>query len=184
MSLLYLCRHAESVANAEEWVSGCSDVPLTEKGYLQASELAEALSRDGTLKNIISSDLSRAKNTAETIREKLGGELLLDKDLRERDYGQWTGTPYQVAFVERKAEWERLRQHDDIAPPGGETQAEHRVRIFRALKRAHRKWQHGFIVVTHRGVIRLLFQTLGIMEDGKIPSPPNPPMFIKVDWKP
>ncbi len=182
MPKLFLCLHAESVANKEGWVSGWDDVALTDNGLIQAQKLAEALEQEDAVGGILTSDLSRASKTAETLRDHLGLEMVVDEGLRERNYGEWTGTSYNDAFIVNKDQWERLREEENFAPPGGETLEDHRRRVIDALGRGRERWPEGFIVVTHRAVLLLIVKTLGIWWNGTSPTPLSPPTYMRLEW--
>jgi len=87
--MLYIVRHGESVANAENR-SGQPLDQLSEKGKEQAKEIAEVLA-NLSIKHFYSSDLLRAKETAEIINERLNLEINFDTRLREFDNGSMDG---------------------------------------------------------------------------------------------
>ena len=89
--LVYLIRHGESQSNLDKIWSGWNDVPLTEKGKLDAKKAGEYL--DGIkFDKIYSSDLSRAKNTAEIAIP--GCEYEQTPLLREINVGEIVGKPF------------------------------------------------------------------------------------------
>src|SRR5690242_8696605 len=90
MATLLLVRHGETDWNAEGRLQGQTDRPLNEYGRRQARELAERLAGDGVVA-IYASDLSRAKETAEIVGGRLGLPVVVDPDLRERNWGTWEG---------------------------------------------------------------------------------------------
>ncbi len=66
-------RHGESVGNAESRWQGQADFPLTDRGRSQAQALADRWKREKMkFDYVISSPLSRARETAEIIASKLG----------------------------------------------------------------------------------------------------------------
>ncbi len=83
---LTIVRHGESIANSkgisqgnqDEWM----DTPLTEKGKEQARAVAERLKNED-VDIIISSDLKRAKQTAEEINKFHNVEIKFDSRLRD-----------------------------------------------------------------------------------------------------
>jgi hypothetical protein len=101
MTTLLLVRHGETDWNADGRLQGR---PLSDFGRRQARELAGEL-EDEELDAIYSSDLARAQETAEIVGERIGLPVVLDPDLREKDWGNWEGlTPVErdrVEFVGR-----------------------------------------------------------------------------------
>jgi broad specificity phosphatase PhoE len=139
VTTLLLVRHGETDWNADGRLQGHTDRPLSDFGRRQACELAEKLAGE-SLDAVYASDLSRARETAETVGKRLGLPTLLDPDLREKDWGTWEGlTPVErdrVEFV-------------------GESTEEHAERMLRALRRiAERHAGRRVLVVTHGGSIR------------------------------
>ena len=89
MTTLLLVRHGETDWNREGRWQGGSDTSLNELGREQARALAAEL--DGGIDAIYSSDLARARETAEIIAAKVGRNVRLDPRLRERGFGAWEG---------------------------------------------------------------------------------------------
>src|SRR5580698_2711061 len=89
--LVFLARHGETDWNVAGRWQGHTDVPLNANGRAQALSVAEAL-RGAGLSGVVSSDLSRARETAKIVGESLGVEVAyLDADLRERTFGVFEG---------------------------------------------------------------------------------------------
>ena len=89
MTTLLLVRHGETDWNREGRWQGLSDTSLNDLGREQARVLAGTL--DGTVDAVYSSDLNRARETAEILAEELDLEVRLDPRLRERGFGSWEG---------------------------------------------------------------------------------------------
>ena len=87
---LYIARHGESTGNIGHIIQGHKDYELTENGTEQAKQTAEEL-RDIDFNAVYSSDLSRAKNTAEIIKGERELMVNTSKNLRERSHGTWEG---------------------------------------------------------------------------------------------
>ncbi len=139
MTRLLLVRHGETDWNAGGRLQGQTDRPLSEFGRRQARELAEKLAGE-QIDAVYASDLSRARETAETIGARLGLPVALDPDLREKDWGTWEG----LSAVER----------DRVEFVGESTEA-HGERTLRALRRIADRHPGGHVlVVTHGGSIR------------------------------
>ncbi len=139
MTVLLLVRHGETDWNADGRLQGQTDRPLNDFGRRQARELAEKLAGE-QLDAVYASDLSRARETAETIGARLGLPVVLDPDLREKDWGTWEG----LTAVER-----------DRVEFAGESTREHAGRMLRALRRIAARHPGGHVlVVTHGGSMR------------------------------
>jgi broad specificity phosphatase PhoE len=90
VSTFCLVRHGCTDYNVENRLQGWMDVPLNEEGRRQAKELAFSINKK-CWDVVISSDLIRAKQTAEIISEALNSPLFLFKGLRERNFGIYEG---------------------------------------------------------------------------------------------
>jgi broad specificity phosphatase PhoE len=140
VTALLLVRHGETDWNADGRLQGQTDRPLSDFGRRQARQLAEELA-DEELEAIYASDLSRARETAEIVAERLELPVVLEPDLREKDWGTWEG----LTGVER----------DRVEFVGESTEA-HQERILRALRRISERHPGDgrVLVVTHGGSMR------------------------------
>jgi broad specificity phosphatase PhoE len=106
MTNLLLVRHGGTDWNRDgRWLGG-SDARLTDVGREQARALAQQL--DGEIDVLYSSDLARARETAEIVAAKLGLEVRLDPRLRERGFGSWEGlttTEIEERFADAHRRW-------------------------------------------------------------------------------
>ena len=133
MTELILIRHGETDWNLEGRYTGQSDVPLNAKGISQAKTLANRLA-DEQLKAIYTSDLSRARQTAEQLAQKTASQVTVDRRLREIDQGQWEGLLFEEIRSRFQEAWERrLSQPLEVAAPGGETVGAVRARVLESL---------------------------------------------------
>jgi alpha-ribazole phosphatase len=159
---LLLVRHGATENNAQARYTGQSDVPLSPLGMLQAEAVSRYL-MGARLDAIVSSDLRRARSTAEAIACHHSIPLIFDEDLREISLGEWEGLAYAEVLQrdpERAANWHSGRPESlAVAPPGGETTSQFLERILRAFDR----WQNAYsdplsaiVWVTHGGVIGIL----------------------------
>ncbi len=91
--VLWLVRHGETNWNRMGWVQGHLDDPkLTRRGRAQARRVADLLAtKDVTA--VYSSDLRRARWTAEIIADRVGCTVRTDDRLRERSFGMLEGSP-------------------------------------------------------------------------------------------
>ncbi|HBK5522526.1 TPA: histidine phosphatase family protein, partial [Enterococcus faecium] len=86
--MLYVTRHGETTWNAQGLVCGRADVPLTEKGQMQAQALAEkVVDLPVPITKIIHSPLQRARDTAQAVVDRLNLPMTADERLVEMDFG-------------------------------------------------------------------------------------------------
>ena len=160
-----LWRHGQTVWNAERRFQGQSDIPLDETGQAQAERAARLLA---ALRPdlIVSSDLSRAAQTAAPLARLTGLEVTLDKDLRERHGGRWEGltdTEIRTRYPVEHANW---------TPPDGEPSPVVADRVAGALYRiaeaaaGTENAEPGLaVVVSHGAALRLGMSRLLGMPD-------------------
>ena len=125
LARLILIRHGQSVWNAENRFTGWTDVDLSEKGVEEAEEAGNEL-RDQVIDVIHTSDLIRAKRTAEiVIRANVSSKEVVTKSdwrLNERNYGALQGLNKAETAEKHGAEQVRIwRRSFDVAPPEGES---------------------------------------------------------------
>ncbi len=87
---IYLARHGETEWNKKNKVQGHSDISLNKTGEIQAKKLGEKL-KDVNFEAVFSSDLIRAKRTAEIIILEKKLAVITTKALRERMFGRFEG---------------------------------------------------------------------------------------------
>lgn len=117
---LVLLRHGRTEWNRTSRAQGHADVSLDDVGLAQAKVAASALATYEP-DFVWSSDLSRARETAEQLVAVTGLELVLDKRLREYDVGLRQGLTFEefeAQFPEIFAEFRAGRRVD---VPGAET---------------------------------------------------------------
>ena len=134
MTRLILVRHGETDWNVEGRYQGQSDVPLNKAGRLQAAEMRPQI-QALLPAAIYSSDLVRARETAEILAGPLGIPVQVDPRFREIHLGEWEG----LLFDEIQARYSgllKLRREDPakVSAPGGETVAHVRDRVLAATK--------------------------------------------------
>ena len=162
MRLLVL-RHGASTWNSEDRWQGWGDPPLSKEGLAQAAAAAAALRDMATIAKVISSDLARARMTAEVIASAVEAPLFLEPFLRERNIGLWTGR----TSAEIEAQWpgqiETYGANPLTAFPGGEEAKDFLERATSTLARLADEApdEAVAVVVTHGGLIRCVNAMLG-----------------------
>lgn len=160
---LLLVRHGATLYNEEKRYTGQSDVPLTDLGEQQAAALGKRLASE-KLDVIVSSDLQRARLTAQAIASYHALPVWEDSDLRETALGTWEGLTFaEVRALDAGLVARRLTD-PTYAPPGGETVIQVHDRVARALARWQRQYPDSTMLwVTHAGAISVLIcHLLGI----------------------
>ena len=125
---LYFVRHGQTDWNAERRMQGLSDIPLNEIGRDQAAKngetLKDALGEAAATARFFTSPLSRARETCEIIRERIGlpnPRYGLDDRLVEIDLGDWNGKTRDEIEAETPGAWEGQGAHLRFAQaPNGE----------------------------------------------------------------
>jgi alpha-ribazole phosphatase len=161
---LYLVRHGETDSNLQRRYQGQSDIPLNQTGIQQTRKIAQRLSKE-EIHAAYSSDLSRARETAEQIAQPHNLKVISDVRWREMSFGDWEGLSYpeiQAKVPDELALW----QTDPTlyAPPHGETitqLAERVLSAFDELRALHE--EQTVLVVSHSGPLQvLLCHALGL----------------------
>ncbi len=154
-------RHAESEANDAGVFSGHSDPALTARGRSQAAALGARLSVE-SIDHVVSSDLTRARQTAELIATPLGLGVDADARFREMNYGDWEGKTSEAISAEYGTEWEALlKPTADFRAPGGESLRELRERVHAGYRDVvDRHAEETVVVVAHGNAIQMLLGAL------------------------
>ncbi len=164
---LLLLRHGQSVWNADGRWQGRADVELSALGEAQAREAAGRLAA-GDFNRLVSSNLQRARRTAEILGEALGLAVEIDPELREIDVGEWQGltrAEIRARAPGALADWSEGRTE---STPGGELRADLTERARLALLRAAAASAPGdrVLLVSHGALIRNLDRHLGLKPQG------------------
>jgi len=152
--MIYLVRHGETDWNAAGRWQGQSDVPLNETGREQARFTARKLAdKNISVKRVYTSDLSRARETAEIIAKTLGAEVAVKEAFREVCVGDWEGLHH--AEIRRQELFPEFELGETRAP-NGENKREVYDRVVKALYGIAETETGDFAVATHSLVIRML----------------------------
>jgi 2,3-bisphosphoglycerate-dependent phosphoglycerate mutase len=156
---LILIRHGETAWNRATRIQGHTDIPLSPLGLAQAERMAEALA-DEPLAAIYSSDLSRARQTAEALARVHGLPMQMDSALRERAFGRFEGLSWDEitqGYPEDAARWRR--REPDFAVGGGESLNLFSARCLAAARRAAAAHPgQSIALVAHGGVLDCLYR--------------------------
>jgi alpha-ribazole phosphatase len=133
MTQVCLVRHGQTDWNLEGRYQGQNNVPLNEHGRAEARALAPKL--EGTpFTAFYTSDLQRAKETAEILSASVHLPITLEPRLREIDQGEWEGQLVETIRARYAELWrERTVDPASVRPPGGETVRDVAARVHAAL---------------------------------------------------
>ena len=160
MTTLLLARHGQTDWNLERRWQGHADPPLNETGRAESRALAASLADSG-IERVYTSDLARARETAEIVAATLGLTVHLDPRLREVDVGEWSGLT--SAEVEtRFPDGYRQRYEGVTGWANGERFEAMGARVVAAvLSIAAAELDGRLLVVTHGGPLRALWTAAG-----------------------
>lgn len=157
---LYCVRHGETLYNLAGRIQGQSDSELSPLGRRQCEAVAEALG-DVEADAVISSPLSRARESAQCIADRLKLEVCLDPRLMEINAGIFQGHCWREIDEQFPGEAARWRSQDpDYRIPGGESRRDLMARSQAAFCAIHEASYRCAIVVAHGGSLSAAIKAL------------------------
>ncbi|MHA7650906.1 histidine phosphatase family protein [Mycobacterium sp. ML4] len=156
-----LLRHGRSTSNTAGVLAGRSEgVDLDDKGREQAAGLIDRIG-DLPIRAVVSSPLLRCRATVQPLAEALCLEPLIDDELAEVDYGEWTGR--KLSDLVNEPLWRVVQAHPSaVVFPGGEGLAQVQARAVAAVREHDRRLSEEFagdvlwVACTHGDVIKSL----------------------------
>lgn len=159
----YIVRHGQTAWNVADKLQGHSDIPLTAVGEEQAKSIAAKLQHI-RFDHAYSSDLIRAKRTAEIIVAKKKLSVIPSPLLRERNYGGHEGKVMKRTelFEKLTATLSPIEKTRFKLTPTSESDEELKTRVFRFLKEHAQKHPGETVLIgAHNGVISHILLNLG-----------------------
>lgn len=161
---LVVIRHGETDLNKENRLQGSRgpNEHLNETGRKEVTALRDGLLITPTV--IYASTLVRTQETAHILNEKFGVTIISVPELMERDFGSLSGklrSEIDPEIVESDLEGKY-----DYRPYGGESVADVKARVIKFLETLPLSENDTVIVVTHRGIIRVLYDLYPIESSG------------------
>ncbi len=156
----WFLRHGETDWNAQNLSQGMTDIPLNPAGYAQAQAAAKLLAGQD-ITTIVTSPLSRARETARIVGETLNLQPIVQNDLHEVSFGVQEGQPMSEWFDD----W--VAGHS--TPEGAEPFIELRARATAAINRALAQ-QAPVLVVAHGALFRALRAEMGLEPNVRTPN--------------
>ena len=148
----WFLRHGETDWNAKGLSQGNIDIPLNANGIAQAAAAAPLLVGRG-IASIVSSPLSRARDTAQHVADLLNLPVHIDEGLRETSFGAQEGQP----MVEWFSQW----VEGTYTPADAESFATLRTRAVAAINRSLER-PGMVLVVAHGALFRALRAEMGL----------------------
>jgi broad specificity phosphatase PhoE len=168
---LFIVRHGETDWNRKKLLQGSTDIPLNETGKSQARVLQKQFETI-TFDAVYSSDLMRAKETAEIISYGTNLQVVTSPDLRERSWGNHEGQnfddlklKYGQAFhpVIEEFDFDIQKLHPELTQVESYSQAINRVIPYLMNIQTEFKGK-SVLVVSHGGILKGLLLYLKLQE--------------------
>ncbi|VVP79503.1 2,3-bisphosphoglycerate-dependent phosphoglycerate mutase [Pseudomonas fluorescens] len=156
---VYVVRHGETWANAEQRYLGSLDPALTERGRGQALALKEYL--PGDLDVLIVSPRLRARETADILNQRLGLPVEILDCFRERDVGVFEGLTQAEASTRYPQLWsQNITRRWDIGPTGGESIADVVKRVSEGLVALQSSYPAKKVLLVAHGFVAKIIRAL------------------------
>ena len=198
MNKLILLRHGQSQWNLENRFTGWKNVPLTEKGEVEAKKAGELIRKQNiSIDRVFSSVLERANRTAEIAIKKAELNNLLENNkiimtcsekLNERDYGDLVGLNKQeTADKFGKDQVHIWRRSYDTPPPNGESLKDVVERVSPYFKENIKPLidkGENILIAAHGNSLRAMMIELGMYKPEEISNielPTGSPLCINLD---
>lgn len=152
ITTICLVRHGETNWNKESRLQGQEDIPLNELGRQQAKECGDYL-KDDSFDVIITSPLSRARETAEIIQSMMNSpiEIVEEEKFKERAFGEASGLTME----------ERRKKYPNRSYPDQEDWEAFKERLFKGIQEIHQKYTgKKVLLVAHGAVINCILSEI------------------------
>lgn len=165
MKILFV-RHGK---DDDRYRGGWSNLNLTDEGVEQVMELAKHLKKykeEYNISRIVSSDLQRALTTSKIIAKELNLSITKEEAIRETNNGDLAGMLNEEALLNYPGLFFSSLDMDE-AYPNGESPREFYVRIkewFERFVDEHKNDKENILVVTHGGVINIIYHLVNKLE--------------------
>ncbi len=155
MGIMYFVRHGQTVWNVENKICGATDSPLTEQGHMQAKRTGEIINDAISagrmhIDMILTSPLSRARDTAEEISSQTGIPVHTEVRLTEQNFGRWEGTPRDGG------DFAAAKQNFCDSFSGGESMLRCAQRVYDLIDEITAIPEKTFLLVAHNGIARIV----------------------------
>ena len=155
----FIVRHGETDWNSEGRFQGQKDIPLNERGIMQADAVSKRLAGH-SFSAVVTSPLSRAKTTAEKIAERsFCGRFIVKEAFTEINHGEWEGRlSEEVAanYGSLLASWHSAPETVTMPGKFGESLKDVYDRVTAACDDIARKYTGDVLLASHDAVIKVL----------------------------
>ena len=164
MKNIITIQHTQSIHHTNGMIGGWGDWNLSELGIEQAERIGKRLSKEieGNKYTMYSSDLLRAKQTAEIVGKHLGIKPIIVSALKEISCGEANGISKEEA---RKIDLGSMKTVDDISFPGAESMRDVYNRLSVFLNEILENKEENIIIVAHGislGIFNILWLGLDV----------------------
>ena len=173
---IYVVRHGQAQSNVDKIVAGVTDSPLTEEGAKQAEERKFDFSGI-KFDAVFSSDLIRAKRTAEIISAERQLAVNTTKLLREVNFGDWEGRKESEVLIENQDLFDKLKTLSDKEKdefkfnPGYENDNEVSARFITFIREIAVAFLGKQVLVgTHGSIMRAFLKHIGFGTYDELPA--------------
>lgn len=158
MKTIITIQHTESVHHTNGMVGSWTDWDLSDKGRKQAERIGEKIAEEFSGRNFVmyTSDLKRAKQTAEIVGQHLGIHPILKKELRERNLGKCVGK--SVQWLRENIECQE-KTIDDRMFSDAESRRDEWNRLLPFFQEIMENEEENIIIVSH-GDLLSVFNTM------------------------
>ena len=156
MTNILIVRHGNSLSNASKTFTGHINSPLSELGNKQAELTCKYIYQNYQVDAIYSSDLIRSIDTVKPLANKLGLNIITDKNLREMYGGKWEGMLFSDLPSKYPDDYKVWTENVGLARcTGGESYAEVQDRAVKIISKIATENDGKTVVIsTHGAVIR------------------------------
>jgi broad specificity phosphatase PhoE len=165
----YIVRHGQTEWNVKKLTQGHKDSPLTEQGISQAKELGKKLLKV-KFDRAFSSDLLRAKRTAEIIALEHKLEVQTTELLREKSWGKLEGTDFETFTRTYNAlvGAEKVQAEKELELEPDEEVVQRLITFLRETAVLYPS--QSILIVTHGSIISRFLNHLGLWEKERPPD--------------
>ncbi|HHU32284.1 MAG: histidine phosphatase family protein [Zhaonellaceae bacterium] len=157
MTEIILVRHGQTIWNESGKYQGHTDIPLSVIGIEQTYKVQKRLAKE-VINVFYASDLQRAYETGRIIAEPHQKEVLVEKELREINFGEWEGLAYNEIMEKYRDIATKFYQDPTlVCIPGGESCRELIERCGSILLKIVEKHPDECVLIaSHGGTIRAM----------------------------